>query len=59
MEKRQIHDNILITNETFHHMKLKKKGREYEMAVKSNMNKAYDGVEWDFFYGCFGKKNWF
>ena len=45
---RQIQDNILVTNEAFHHMKLKKKGKRYEMAVKLDMNKAYDWVEWDF-----------
>ena len=45
---RQIHDNILITQETFHYMRLKKKSKKYEIALKIDMNKAYDWVEWDF-----------
>ena len=36
---RQKHDNIMIAQEVFHHLKLRKK---YEMALKLNMNKAYD-----------------
>ncbi|OMO70992.1 reverse transcriptase [Corchorus capsularis] len=46
--QRMIHDNILIANEAFHHMRLKKRGRKYEVAMKLDMNKAYDRVEWDF-----------
>ena len=45
VERRQIQDNILIANKAFHHMKLKKKGKRYEMVVKVDMNKAYDMVE--------------
>ena len=48
LEKRQIQDNILIANEACHHMKLKKKGKRYEMAIKMDMNKAFYKVEWDF-----------
>ena len=49
MVGRQIHDNILIAQEAFHYMRLKKKGRKYEAAFKIDMNKAYNRVEWDFF----------
>ena len=41
---RQIHDNILIAQEAFHYMKLKKKGRKFEVALKIDMNKAYNRV---------------
>ncbi|OMO61797.1 reverse transcriptase [Corchorus capsularis] len=46
--ERQIQDNILIASETFHFLKLKKKGRNYDMGLKLDMNKAYDRVEWGF-----------
>ena len=46
--KRQIHDNILMTHEDFHHFKMKKKGRKYELALKLDMNNAYDRVDLDF-----------
>ena len=45
VERRQIQDNILIANEAFHHMKLKKKGKRYKMAIKVDMNKTYDRVD--------------
>ena len=48
MEKRQKQDSILVANEVFHHIKMNKRGKRYEMAVKVDMNKAYDRVEWDF-----------
>lgn len=44
---RLITDNILVAFELFHHMK-KLKSREGCMAMKLDMSKAYDRVEWDF-----------
>ena len=52
---RQIHDNILIAQKAFHYMKMKKKSRKYEVAMKIDMNKVYDRVEWDFLEAIFGK----
>ncbi|XP_074266574.1 uncharacterized protein LOC141589850 [Silene latifolia] len=44
---RLISDNVLIAFELFHHMK-NSKSREGHMAIKLDMAKAYDRVEWDF-----------
>ncbi|XVE62150.1 hypothetical protein DITRI_Ditri06bG0095700 [Diplodiscus trichospermus] len=45
---RQINDNILVAQEVFHYLKLKKKGKKYDLVLKLDMNKAYGSVEWDF-----------
>ncbi|XP_062013994.1 uncharacterized protein LOC133730411 [Rosa rugosa] len=41
-------DNILVAQELFHHPKLLKSGTEGEFALKLDMNKAYDRVDWNF-----------
>ena len=41
-------DNILVAFESLHHMKTKKRGKEGFMAMKLDMSKAYDRVEWIF-----------
>ena len=43
-----ISDNILVAFETLHHMKNKKTRKEGYMAMKLDMSKAYDRVEWIF-----------
>ena len=43
-----ISDNILVAFETLHHIKNKKTGKEGYMAMKLDMSKAYDRVEWIF-----------
>ncbi|XP_024179118.1 uncharacterized protein LOC112185138 [Rosa chinensis] len=45
---RQIQDNILVAHELFHHLKLLKAGSDGEFAIKLDMNKAYDRVDWKF-----------
>lgn len=43
-----ISDNILVAFETLHHMKNKKIGKEGYMAMKLDMSKTYDRIEWMF-----------
>ncbi|TQD76541.1 hypothetical protein C1H46_037913 [Malus baccata] len=45
---RQIQDNIGITHELFHFLKMRKAKCKFELGIKLDMHKAYDRVEWDF-----------
>ena len=45
---RLITNNILIAFETLHHMKTNCIGKKGFMALKMDMSKAYDRVEWIF-----------
>lgn len=45
---RAITDNILISTEIMHYLKRKKQGRDGVAALKIDMSKAYDRVEWTF-----------
>ncbi|KAL6142234.1 hypothetical protein ACLB2K_060517 [Fragaria x ananassa] len=44
----QIQDNILVVHECFHRLKMLRTGTDGELALKLDMNKAYDRVDWHF-----------
>ena len=48
---RLITDNVLATYETFNAMHIRKKGNKGALALKLDVSKAYDRVEWDFLKG--------
>ena len=52
MSNRLIIDNVLVAFETMHHLNQKRTGRVGEMALKLDLSKAFDRIEW----GFFGKK---
>lgn len=41
----QIQDNIIIAHEVYNYLNLKKEGKKFEVALKIDMNKAYDRLE--------------
>lgn len=45
---RAIQDNILITHETLHYLKVSEATKRCSMVVKTDMSKAYDRIEWSF-----------
>ncbi|XP_042944540.1 uncharacterized protein LOC122278417 [Carya illinoinensis] len=45
---RMILDNVIVAFETLHSMSIKGKGQQGYMAIKLDMSKAYDRVEWEF-----------
>ena len=48
LSERLITDNVLVAFKLMHYLEHKKAGKENFMAVKLDMSKAYDCVEWGF-----------
>lgn len=48
IQGRSITDNVLIAFEMIHHMRLKNRGVEGEVALKLDISKAYDRVSWQY-----------
>ena len=51
LSERLITNNVLVAFELMHYLDHKKEGKESFMAVKLDMSKAYDRVEWNFVEG--------
>ncbi|XP_042944508.1 uncharacterized protein LOC122278379 [Carya illinoinensis] len=52
---KMIMDNVIVAFETLHAMSTKGKGKQGYMAIKLDMSKAYDRVEWVFLRRVMGK----
>ena len=52
---RLITDNVLVAYELLHTMHSKKKGKKGSLALKLDISKAYDRVEWPFLKGIMTK----
>lgn len=50
MTGRNITDNFVVASEIIHHMRNKRRGQDGEIALKLDVSKAYDRVDWSYMY---------
>lgn len=60
---RSILDNIMVAIEVVHHMKTKTRGNICDIALKLDISKAYDRIDWLFkgypcHYGILSEMEW-
>jgi len=48
ISNRQIQDNIMVVQEVMHQFKVRACKKHFNLILKTDMQKAYDRVEWDF-----------
>lgn len=48
MPGRLITDNVMVASEIIHHMKNKRRGKFGEVALKIDVSKAYDYINWSY-----------
>lgn len=53
---RHITDNVLVTHEVLHALRVRKRCGNSYMAVKTDISKAYDRIEWNFLEAVLRKK---
>lgn len=53
---RHISDNTILAHEAFHSQKVRERVSQNYMAVKTDISKAYDRIEWDFLEAVLCKK---
>lgn len=52
---RSISDNMIVGHELLHFLRSRKNGQQGFVALKLDMSKAYDRVEWSFIYAVMEK----
>lgn len=55
VEGRSIQDNVIIAFETLHALKNRRKGKYGDVALKIDISKAYDRVDWRFLFDIMEK----